>query len=301
MGSILALLALGLFSANVFVVRRASARLDQQVGFLVALLANVAFGVLLFCVDLVQRADAFDMNPRAFWTFAMAGILASYLGRRGFFRSVETMGPSRASAVQITNPVFAAVLAWLLLGETLDLGDVLLIGLVLGGLYLTTLPPRAEAVDQHPVAARRMALPMVAIWPAVLSAISYAGGNVLRAQALDTWREPVLGGLVGAVAGTVVYALLHVRRRHVAEAGAVRPSGLGLWILAGVLTISAQISVIGATGYLPVAIVLVISSALPVVVVPVSLVVLRNVEALRSSTLWGTGLVLVGVAGILLR
>jgi drug/metabolite transporter (DMT)-like permease len=301
LGNILALLALGLFSANVFVVRCASARLDQQVGFLVALLANVVFGGLLLCADLAHRADAFDMNSRAFWTFAMAGILASYLGRRGFFRSVETLGPSRASAVQITNPVFAAVLAWLLLGETLDLGDVLLIGLVLGGLYLTTLPPRAEVVGQHPVATRRRTLPMVAVWPAVLSAVSYAGGNVLRAQALDTWREPVLGGLVGAVAGTVVYALLHVRRRHIAEAGAVRASGLLLWILAGMLTISAQISVIGATGHLPVAIVLVISSALPVVVVPVSLVVLRNVEALRASTLWGTGLVLVGVAGIVLR
>jgi drug/metabolite transporter (DMT)-like permease len=71
--------------------------------------------------------------------------------------------------------------------------------------------------------------------------------------------------------------------------------------LAGVLTISAQISVIGATGYLPVAIVLVISSALPLVVVPVSLLVLRNVEELRATTLLGTGLVLAGVTGILLR
>ena len=129
------------------------------------------------------------MGMGAFWTFALAGIFANYLGRRGSFRSVETLGPSRASAVQITNPMFAAV-------------------------------------------------------PCVrLAAVT----------------------------------------------------------LAGILTISAQISVIGATGYLPGAIVLAILSALPMAVVPVSLLVLRNIEDLRATTLLGTGLVLTGVAGSLLR
>jgi drug/metabolite transporter (DMT)-like permease len=301
LGSLLAVLALCLFSANVFVVRSASARLDQQVGFLVALLANVGFGALLFGADLVRRTGAFVMDLGAFGTFAVAGVLASYLGRRGFFRSVETLGPSRASAVQISNPVFAAVMAWVLLGEVLDPVDIVLIALVLSGLYFTTLPGKEHAAEAATGGARWTAVPMVALWPALLSAVAYGGGNVLRAQALDIWREPVFGGLVGAAAGTIVYVLFHVRARDVIGTAAVPRSGVLLWTLAGVLTISAQISVIGATGYLPVAIVLVISSALPVLVVPVSLLVLRNVEALRAGTLLGTALVLAGVTGMLLR
>ena len=63
MGSLLAVLALGLFSANVFVVRSASVRLDQQVGVLVALMANVVFGGLLFAADLARRI-ALDMGAR---------------------------------------------------------------------------------------------------------------------------------------------------------------------------------------------------------------------------------------------
>lgn len=298
MGSLLAVVALALFSANVFVVRAASSRLDQQLGFLVALLANVVFGALLFLADLVRRADGSGLDLGALGTFALAGVLASYLGRRGFFRSVETLGPSRASAVQITNPVFAAVLAWALIGESLLPGDVALIAVVLGGLYLTTLPSREPVGTAH---GRWRAVPVLALWPALFSAVAYAGGNVLRAHALDTWREPVLGGLVGAAAGTLVYAVLHLRAGQLRRSGPVPAAGLLLWSLAGVLTISAQVSVIGATGYLPVAIVLVVSSALPLVVVPVSLLVLRNVEGLRVTTLLGTGLVLVGVAGILLR
>jgi drug/metabolite transporter (DMT)-like permease len=298
LGSLLALVALGLFSANVFVVRAASARLAQQPGFLVALLANVVFGAALLGVDLATRGDRITMHGGAFATFAAAGVLASYLGRRGFFRSVETLGPSRASAIQITNPVIAALLAWALLGEALRLVDALLVVCVVTGLYLTTLPP-PDAADARPNTSP-MAVPLAALWPALFSAVAYAGGNVLRAGALDAWREPVLGGLVGAVAGTAVYALVHVRAGDLRTMATAPVTGIWLWALAGTLTISAQISVIGATGYLPVAIVLVISSALPVVVVPVSLFVLRNVEALRASTLVGTVLVLVGVVGVLL-
>lgn len=299
MGSLLALLALLLFSVNVFVVRSASVRLGQQVGFLVALLANVAFGACLVGVDLARRTDEFRIDATAFWTFAAAGVLASYLGRRGFFRSVETLGPSRASAVQITNPVFAAGLAWIFLGEALGAVDAVLIGLVVTGLYFTTLAPARGSATPAGRGGWR-GVPLVALWPALVSAVAYAGGNVLRADALDAWREPVFGGFAGALAGTLVYALLHVRPGDIRAVSRVPGSGFALWTLAGVLTISAQVSVIGATGYLPVAIVLAVSSALPLVVVPASLVFLRDTEALRPSTLVGTALVLLGVSGILL-
>lgn len=59
--------------------------------------------------------------------------------------------------------------------------------------------------------------------------------------------------------------------------------------------------VFAATAYSPVAIVLVISSALPIVVIPVSLLVLRSAEGIRVATVLGAAVVLAGVAGILLR
>jgi drug/metabolite transporter (DMT)-like permease len=301
LGSLLAILALGLFSANVFVVRSASARLDQRLGFLVALLANVLFGALVLGVDLARRSEGLALHWGALGTFAVAGVLASYLGRRGFFRSVEDLGPSRASAIQVTSPMFAAVLAWLLIGEALDGIEVALIALVLCGLYLTILPASQQQAAVAPTAGRWTARSAGAVWVALFSAVAYAAGNVLRAQALDTWREPVLGGLVGAVAGTLAYAVWDLRRSDLRREEPLPAPGVLLWTLTGVLTISAQMAVIGATGYLPVAIVLAISSSLPLVVVPVSLLVLRNAEALRATTLLGTGLVLLGVLGILLR
>jgi drug/metabolite transporter (DMT)-like permease len=306
-GELLAVLALALFSANVFTVRLASTRLAQDVGFLVALGANVLFGVVLFGIDLLLRTRGFRVDPWGVGMFALAGICASYLGRRGFFASVQTLGPSRASAIQITNPVFAAVFAWALLGEHLGGWETALMAVTLTGLLLSSLRRGDVSISSlHPSRTDRIgalwaAVPARLLLPALLSAAAYGAGNVLRAGALDMWPEPAFGGFVGALAGMVAYTAFHVFPRLASSrVREVTASGLALWTLAGVLTISAQVSVIAATAYIPVAVVLVISSALPIVVIPVSLLVLRRAEDVGRMTMLGSLLVLIGVAGILL-
>jgi hypothetical protein len=54
-----------------------------------------------------------------------------------------------------------------------------------------------------------------------------------------------------------------------------------------VITIVAQMSVIAATIYIPVAIAVVISAAIPVVILPVSLFFLRRTESVTISTAVG--------------
>jgi drug/metabolite transporter (DMT)-like permease len=308
-GELLAVLALMLFSANVFAVRMASTHLAQDIGFMVALGANVLFGAVLFGVDLLLRTGGFRFDPWGATMFALAGICASYLGRRGFFASVQTLGPSRASAVQITNPVFAAVFAWALLGERLGGWEIVLMAVALTGLLLASLRRGGDGSVSQLLPTRSVrvrvlwaALPVRLLLPALLSAVAYGAGNVLRAGALDTWPEPVFGGFFGALAGMAAYAAFHVFPRQVmSRIRDVTVPGVALWTLAGVLTICAQVSVIAATAYSPVAVVLVISSALPIVVIPVSLLVLRQAEGISSTTVLGSLLVLIGVSGILLR
>ena len=75
MGSLLALLALALFSANIFVVRSASVRLDQQLGFLVDLIANVAFGALLFGADLAGRTGEYSLDMGVWFPPNRGGLL----------------------------------------------------------------------------------------------------------------------------------------------------------------------------------------------------------------------------------
>ena len=310
MGEALALLSLLLFSTNVLVVKVASQRLGQDVGFLLALGSNVVFAALLFSRERLVATDPFVVEWDASAAFAIGGLFTTYLGRRLFFRSVHTIGPSRAAALQITNPVFAALIGWLLLGESLGSTGMLFVLLVIGGLYLTSwVPTRAPAPvpaaagDMPPAASapKGTALPRREIVVALAGALSYAIGNVIRSSAVRDWDEAVFGGLLGALCATVVYLLVHTDLRRLAQRLHSAPrSGVWLWGLSGVLTISAQISLIASTRSIPVAVAVVVAAAIPIVVVPASVVLFRNTEGVTGRTVAGIVLIFAGVGGLIL-
>ncbi|NMH97329.1 EamA family transporter [Pseudonocardia acidicola] len=324
MGEALALLALALFSSNVLLVKIASPRLGQDIGFLIGLASNVVFSGLLFLGERRLSAQPFHIEWRPFVMFVIGGLFTAYLGRRLFFRTVQTIGPSRASALQITNPVVAGIISWLFLGEVLGPSAILFVALVVGGLYLTSQVPARAAVTvapgtgdvptgtapaqpsdsrpaEAPPASRSGTLPRRELMLGLVGAGSYAVGNVIRSSAVRDWNEAVFGGFLGAIAATLAYLLLHTRMRtliqRIREADRV---GVALWGLSGVLTISAQISLIASTRHIPVAVGVVVAAAIPVLVIPASLALFRNSEAITVRTAVGSLLILGGVAGLIL-
>ena len=315
LGELLALGALLCFSGNVLLVNISSRRLKQEVGFLLALGTNVLFAGLLVVGQYVLLGQPFRPQWPAIGWFVLGGLLTSYLGRWCFFLSVRNIGPTRASSLQITNPVFAAAAAWLFLGEALPPVAILFVLAVVGGLWLTT---RVRAVAPEPVpvvvagtgeqvgagAARpssRRSLSVGQVGLALLGAVAYGLGNVARSAGVRDWGAPVFGSLVGAAAGLVLFAVIHTDLRSLAaEVRRGDRLGIGLWVLSGVITIVAQMSLIGATLYIPVAVAVVISAAIPVVILPVSVLCLRRTESVTVSTAAGALLVLAGVTGLIL-
>jgi drug/metabolite transporter (DMT)-like permease len=315
MGEALSLLALLLFSCNALLVSVVSPRLGQDIGFLLALGTNVLFAGLLVLGQHVWLGQPFALNWHAFVLFAIGGFFTSYMGRRLFFLSVQTIGPSRATSLQITNPVFAGVISWVFLGEALGLPSVAFIAAVVAGLYLTT----RVRVDRVSVLTGDAALPVHPghlpndhqgtygglptreVTMALLGALAYAVGNVVRSSGVREWNEPIFGGFVGALAGTLAYLLFHTHvPTVVARVRQADRLGIVLWSVSGVLTVSAQIATIAATRYIPIAVAVVVSAALPVIVIPASVLLLKNKEAVTGRTIVGGLLILGGVAGLLL-
>ncbi|MGN6244045.1 MAG: EamA family transporter [Motilibacteraceae bacterium] len=295
MGDGLAFAALGLFACNAFIVRAASARLSQSHGFLVALAANIVVAGIAVLGE-AALSGLRPVNREAVLLFMLAGVLSSYLGRRGYFRAVEKMGPSRAAAVQVCNPLFALAFAWLFLGETLPPVAVAALAVVVLGLVLINRVPRDVADGRMPGR-----LPLSVLGPALLASLCYGVGNVVRGAGVDDWQEPVMGGLLGAVTGFAVCLSLQGRVRHLArDLRAADPVGLWLWVLAGGVTIAGQVAVIAATVYIPVAVAVAISSALPILVIPISVLVLGNVERVTRHTVAGAALVVGGVVTLVM-
>lgn len=300
MGSLLALSALVLFASNAFIVRAASRRLEQGLGFLIVLTANVAFSGLFALALVIARGGISRPPVSAVVLFLTAGVLSTYLGRRGYFKSVELMGPSRASAVQVTNPVFAAAFAWVLLDERLGLLDVVSMAVVLVGLLLSSQIPRTNSSGELSVGMMRM--PPSVLVPALIASVCYALGNVARGGAVHAWNEAVIGGFLGALSGIAAYVLFHVSLAKVAAGvRAADRRGVAMWALAGTVTMAGQIAVIAAAAHIPVAIAVAISAATPVLVIPIGVVFLRNAELVRVRTALGALLIVGGVVGLVLR
>lgn len=299
MGELLAVASCLLFSANILMIGPAVKRLPQDLGFLLALSSNVAVAAVVVTVQYVVSSPG-PVRWGALGLFALGGLLTSYLGRWFFLRSVTTIGPTRASALQSTNPLFTGVAAWLLLGETLP-PEAVLCGLtVLAGLYLTSRPtPSTRSVASSRLGSQ--SIPVTDISLGLLGAAAYGLGNVARGAAVRDWEAPIVGGLAGAVAGLVLYGVFNTDLRKLPSAlRGADPAGRRMWLAAGVLTIGAQTCLIAASLYIPVAIGVVISSAVPLVVLPVGVLFFRRTEAVGPVTAAGALLILLGVAGLVL-
>jgi drug/metabolite transporter (DMT)-like permease len=299
-GELLAIGALLLFSSNALLVGPAIRRLPQDLGFLVSLASNVVLAsTVVLGQYLVLGGPGSPPEWDAIGMFAVGGLLTSYLGRWFWTRSIATIGPTRASAIQVTNPFFAAVFAWILLDESLPPVAILCGLAVLVGLNLTS--RRRASADPVDAEQRGRSVPLTHIGIGLLGALAYGLGNVARGAGVRDWEAPIVGSFIGALVGLLAYALINTDLRKLTSAmRGADPTGRRLWLLSGALTIGAQTAQIAATQYIPVAIAVVISVAVPVVVLPVSVLFLRRSEAIGWSTTCGVLLMLAGVAGLVL-
>lgn len=85
-------------------------------------------------------------EPRALLILAYVVLFPSLLAHFFFFRGVELIGPNRAAPTMYLIPVFASLMAIVLLGERLYPFHVAGLALVIGGVVIAT-RPRAAAVE----------------------------------------------------------------------------------------------------------------------------------------------------------
>lgn len=321
MGEILAIAALVIYSCNIIITKVASTRLDLNFGFLISVSMNVLFATVLFGGQFLIRRSDLHWDGYGFLFFVLAGVFSTYLGRWFFFDSIAKLGPAKASTFQTSNPLFTVIIAWLFLDESLSLLDLGAIATILFGLFLTSYVPGVfskpipaetgyEPFETPSRAGRFAALraatsPGVAlqsgIFLAVAGAAAYAVGNVLRGAAVQSWNEPILGGLIGATAGLVMHlSTSSMTRRFWSMLKGADRVGVSLYVLSGTMTVTAQICAIGSFHYMPVSIANLITLSTPVLVTPLSYFLLRNQEGINVRTVLGSVLVLSGITAIIL-
>lgn len=172
-----------------------------------AVATSLWFGLVLVVAPVLAVAVAIGRPlppPRAALLAIIAGAVALVLGRLAFFEAVALVGPSRASMVKNSSPVFVVVLAGLALGEW----PTPLAGAGIAAVVLGVVQYGLSGADRRVAAADpRQAVRGLAI--GVGAAAVFAVGDVLLALAVRDGGDPVVLGalvLVGGWASAVTLA-----------------------------------------------------------------------------------------------
>ena len=300
-GVALAAFALVLFSSNIILTRVALARLDLNVGFLIMMTVNLLVSAVVLALQAAWRGHGPGFDRLAFAQFALAGVSSTFLGRWFFYESVARLGAAKASTFQVASPMFAALIAWLFLHESLNSPAWAGMAIATAGLLAVALVPAAKTQSTSPAPGSRSGAHLSPLRAALVlgvgAPLAYAIGNVLRAAAIRRWPEAIVGGLIGAAAGVALQFTLHPRSLgHLWNARNANRVGVGLYALGGVITIVAQVATIASMAYVPVAISALITLCTPLLVFPLSLVFLRKYEAPTWRTFAGCLVALGGIA-----
>ena len=97
----------------------------------------VAAALCLWVVALAERQIALPPVPLAWLSVLGMALVPQLLGHTALNRSLRTFSAGQVTAATLLEPVFAAALAWPLLGERISLRQALGAVLLLGGVALT--------------------------------------------------------------------------------------------------------------------------------------------------------------------
>lgn len=110
--------------------------------------------VLLACTHAVFLGDVLPVASGGQWFWmGLSGIVGLGIGDFGLFAAYVTIGPRRSVLVQASSPIFAAVGAYLMFGDTLSLLSVLGIAVTLTGIAVVLLE-RQETSEEKLTANR---------------------------------------------------------------------------------------------------------------------------------------------------
>jgi drug/metabolite transporter (DMT)-like permease len=226
-----------------------------------------------------------DMSARAVWLLAISVVLAVGVGDTIFFESVKWLGLVRAMTMSMVYPLFAALLAALLLGEAptmqVSVGGLL----TLAGLILTVRAKGAE-VPAH----GRFWLGLAA---ALVAALAWAVSVILLKPALEEVDAVRSQAIRLPLAAAMLWATPWAWRvrRPLREQGRA-----GLWRLGALGALSAASSILFVAGvrHAGVAVATVLSSTAPIFALPLGFFFLG--ERVAPIAVAGIILTIIGIA-----
>lgn len=221
-----------------------------------------------------------DITLDAVFWFAAAGLMHFLAGWTIFAFSQQKIGPSRTASILSVNPVMAAVIAWLLLSETLR--PVTWVGVlaVTAGVAVVTSGRLSSGHWTNPSLA-------------LLATLCFSISPIFIRWGLDDFDHPLLGLTVGMA---ITVPAMHGSSRLLTGQWVSVPRGIRRWLLSGGLTAAIALTAQWtAFALIPVGVAISLQQlSTPVVLFVGPLLLSAPAERATPRLVFGTALVVTG-------
>ncbi len=288
-GVVLSAVALAILAAIGFATEAILAKRGIAAGGspILASLVVAAIAIVAYWSVVVIHVDIPTFLGRSTWGYAVflaAGSIGSGLGVLLLYQGVDRVGASVNTAVVNSRPLFAALLGFVFLGETLAPATLVGIVVLVGGIVVIALSRGGDIRGWGPA---DLTFPLAA-------ACAFGIGNVIRRYGLTATDLTVFEGIaINAVGGFAVLLayVLFVRGVSILRAP---PRAYGWFLCTGSMTALALLSLFAALERERVAIVDSITAAAPLFTLLFTAIFLRELEVVTRRVVVGAGLVVFG-------
>jgi uncharacterized membrane protein len=272
--------------------RQAVRGMDVYVATFVQLVVS---SIVLIVVSLAT--DDVTLLLHAPWSailnFAAAGFFHFLIGWTFLNASQKKIGASRTSPLIGTNPLFAAIIAAIMLGEFPVWLEVTGIAVILIGAYLvSTDSPDSTQTQNKP---QSFSAVLGGSWLGLSAAFFWALSPIFIRFGLQDLPSPLLGVTVGVTASAIAYALVLLWQRERWLGQPITHEAWAYKLIAGVLVGLSTWMRWVALDLAPIAVVLALMMiSTPLVILLSPLISGKHLERVTATLLFGTGLILGG-------
>ncbi|WP_217586395.1 DMT family transporter [Lentibacillus saliphilus] len=303
MGVVLAISSALMFSLNNIMIKKGIAKSNNERsdnGLLITVLMNVIIlGVILMIVWEI-KGEALYFSKEGVLFFMVAGVCTSGIGRMTLFASISYIGPSKASAIRNTTPIFTAIFALLFLGEVISfwpgIGMMLILWAILFEGYRSFHYDRHAGLRHEGNSSYGLGFGL-----ALISAFIFGVGQGFRKLGLLETDDAFLGAWIGSITSLLFVIILQSRRQSVKT---VIDQSIRIfnryYVIAGVLTSLGPLSFFLAVQYMQVSYVSVIAATEPLLTVFISALFLKGQEKMTVQTWLTIALIISGAVFIVL-
>jgi drug/metabolite transporter (DMT)-like permease len=235
-------------------------------------------------------------NERWFW-LGLSGFVGLALGDGFLFQAFILIGPRLSMLMMALAPVLGAIMAWIFLGESLSLIEIVGILITVGGILIVVAERRGDSSAEDKTVSTDKRRYVLGLLCGLGGGLGQAGGLILSKLGLVGGFPALSGNLIRLiVAGIIIWVIAIANRQLISSYRSLRTHPRALLFLTGGTVLGPVLGVwlsLLAVQNTNIGVASTLSSLMPIFLIPISYFVYG--ERVTKQAIFGTVVAFVGM------